>query len=94
VETYIKVCELAAMGGLVPSPQQTPLEFNHELTKIFPQQAEALDFIVQAYVTSRFGGREAKPGLVEEAQILKARQLVYGTLLQRLDTMRRFFAKR
>ncbi|OGO17698.1 MAG: hypothetical protein A2Z15_03235 [Chloroflexi bacterium RBG_16_50_11] len=93
-ETYLNMCKLAAMVGLIPRPQQTPLEFTYQLAKVFPQEAEALDYIAQAYVTSRFGGRGGKPALAEEAEILKARHLVYNTLLQRLGMMRRLFGKR
>jgi transglutaminase-like putative cysteine protease len=94
LQAYTNLCKLAGMAGLAPAPQQTPLEFYGRLAKVFPQQAEAMDFIVQAYVTSRFGGRKAKPGLVEEAEILKARCLVYDALSQRLGKMKRYFAKR
>ena len=93
-DTYVNVCKLASMVGFVPAPQQTPLEFTDSLAKTFPQQAEALDFITRAYLASRFGGRSSKPAIAEEAEILKARHLVYNTLLQRLGPVRRFFGKR
>ena len=93
-DTYTNMCKLAAMVGLVPRPQQTPLEFTTELAVALPQEADALDYIVKAYVENRFGRRDIKPGIAEEAEILKARNLVYNTLLQRLGLIRRFFGKR
>lgn len=93
-QAYVNMCKLASMVGLVPGPQQTPLEFAGSLAKVFPQETEALDYITQAYLVSRFGGRKAKPALAEEAAILKARHLVYNALLQRLSVTRRLFGKR
>jgi transglutaminase-like putative cysteine protease len=93
-KTYINVCRLAAMVGLVPAPQQTPLEFAVSLSKVFPEQAAALDVITQSYMDSRYGGKGGKPGLAEEAEILKARRLVYDTLIQRLSPLRRLFSRR
>ena len=93
-DAYVNMCRLAAMVGFVPGPQQTPLEFTSSLAKVFPQETEALDYIAQAYLVNRFGGRIAKPALAEEAEILKARHLVYNALLQRLGMVRRIFSRR
>jgi transglutaminase-like putative cysteine protease len=92
--TYTNMCTLAAMLKLVPRPQQTPLEFAAELAATFPQEAEALDYIVQAYVENRFGRREGKLGLVEEAQILKARHVVYEAFLMRLGFLKKLLGKK
>jgi transglutaminase-like putative cysteine protease len=93
-DAYVNMCKLASMVGFVPGPQQTPLEFADSLAKVFPQETEALGYITQAYLVTRFGGRRAKPALAEEAAILKARHIVYNTLLQRLGLTRRLFGKR
>ncbi len=91
---YDRMCSLASMVGLGPRPQQTPLEFAAELAVEFPEQAKSLDDIVRAYVEDRFGRREGKPGLFEEAEILKARCGVYNSLLQRLGPVKRLFSRR
>jgi transglutaminase-like putative cysteine protease len=92
--TYEKLCRLAALVKLGPRPQQTPLEFAAELAVVFPQEAKDLDHIAQAYVENRFGRRESKMGLFEEAEILKARYRVYDALLQRLGITRTIFRKK
>jgi transglutaminase-like putative cysteine protease len=93
-DSYVNMCKLAAMVGLVPEPQQTPLEFAGSLAKVFPGQAEALNYITQSYLESRYGGRGGRPAMAEEAEILKARRLVYNTLIQRLSPLRRHFGRR
>jgi hypothetical protein len=92
--TYTNMCKLAAMVKLGPRPYQTPLEFAAVLGAVFPQEATAVDNIVKAYVETRFGRREAKPGLFEEAEILKARCRVYDVLLLRLGVPGKLFSKR
>jgi transglutaminase-like putative cysteine protease len=92
--TYSKMCKLAALVKLGPKPQQTPLEFAAELAAVFPQEAGAIDHIAHAYVENRFGRRESKLGLFEEAEILKARYRVYDLLLQRLGITRKLFGKK
>jgi hypothetical protein len=92
--TYSNMCKLAAMVKLGPRPQQTPLEFATALATVFPQETKALNHIVQAYLENRFGRREGKLGLFEEAEILKARCLVYDVLLQRLGTIGKVFSRR
>jgi transglutaminase-like putative cysteine protease len=92
--TYTNMCELAARVGLAPRPQQTPLEFASGLAAALPQEAKALDGIVQAYVENRFGRREGKLDLFLEAEVLKARIVVYNALLQRLGAMRKLFGKK
>ncbi len=90
-DVYINLCKLAGLVGFAPAPQQTPLEFADSLGEVFPQEAKALNYITQAYLVTRFGGRSGKPSMSEEAEILKARRLVYNALLQRLDRVRRYF---
>lgn len=82
--TYTKLCRLASMARLSPRPQQTPLEFAAELEAAFPEEADALDNIVQIYQENRFGHREGKLELYQEAQFLKARRLVYNLLLRQM----------
>ncbi len=81
---YDRMCVLASRVKLGPRPQQTPLEYAAELASVFPLQAGALKNIAQAYVENRFGQREGKLGLFEEADLLKARRPVYDSLLARL----------
>jgi hypothetical protein len=93
-DSYVNMCRLASMVGLAPIPQQTPLEFAGSLATALPEQAEALDYITHSYLDSRYGGRGDRPAMAEEAEILKARRLVYNALIQRLGPLRRRFARR
>ena len=77
------------MAGLGPRPQQTPQEFAAGLAVELPEQNQALDDIVRAYVENKFGRREDKLGLSEEAEVLKARRDAYKGLLKRLKPVRR-----
>jgi transglutaminase-like putative cysteine protease len=90
--TYVNMCRLAAMVGLIPKPQQTPLEFTTVLVEALPQDAEAVQYITRVYMENRFGGREGKLDIAEEAEILKARHIVYNALMQRLGNIRRLLA--
>jgi transglutaminase-like putative cysteine protease len=92
--TYHNMCKLASMVNLGPRPQQTPLEFAAALATVFPQETKDLNHIVQAYLENRFGRREGKLGLFEEAEILKARCRVYDILLQRLGITWKLFGRR
>jgi len=91
---YARICSLASVIGLGPGPQQTPLEFAAGLAVEFPEQAKALDDITRAYVENRFGHREGRLGLFEEAEILKARCGIYEALLKRLGLAGRLFGRR
>jgi hypothetical protein len=90
-EIYIKMCSLASLVKLSPKPQQTPLEYCAQLASLFPQQAKAIDHIVQAYLESRFG-RRPRSGLPQEAELLKSRVDVYHALLKR-RIQRRWFSR-
>jgi len=90
--TYMNMCRLAAMVGLIPKAQQTPLEFTAELVEALPHDAESLQYITRVYLENRFGGREGKLDFAEEAEILKARHVVYHALIQRFGKIRRLLA--
>ncbi len=87
--TYLNMCKLAGMIGLVPKPQQTTLEFTAELVAALPQEAGAVSFIARVYMENRFGGREGTLDMAEEAEVLKSRHIVYNTLIRRLGKIRR-----
>jgi transglutaminase-like putative cysteine protease len=80
--TYNKLIGIAAMAKIEPSPQQTPLEFAAELKTALPEEADDIDSIVGAYLENRFGNREGKLELYREAQVLKARHVLYDKLLR------------
>jgi len=86
-EIYTRMCDLAALVKLGPKPQQTPLEYCAQLTSEFPQQAKAINTIVQAYLERQFGRRE-KLELPLEWQLLKSRRDVYDALLEYLPRRR------
>ncbi len=90
-DTYINMCRLAATVGIIPRPQQTPLEFTSELAAVLPQQSKEINFIARLYMDSRFGDKDAKPGTADEAEILKARHVVFHQLMQRLGKVKRLF---
>jgi transglutaminase-like putative cysteine protease len=90
--TYVNMCRLAAMVGLIPTPQQTPLEFTAVLVEALPEDAEAVQYIARVYMENRFGGREGRLDTAGEAEILKARHIVYNALIQRLGKIRRLLA--
>ena len=90
---YANLYRLAAMNGIVPTSRQTPLEVSSKIAEIIPEQSENLEFLVQAYLDKRFGPDKGKPGLYEEAEILKARILVYNAILEKKGRIQRFFWK-
>jgi transglutaminase-like putative cysteine protease len=89
VMTYEKLCRLGAMVKLGPRPHQTPLEYTAGLTAEFPSQAKDLEKITRAYIENRFGRHRERPGLFEEAELLKARCSAFGALLGRLGWLER-----
>jgi hypothetical protein len=92
--TYDKLCQLGSMLKLSPAPQQTPLEYTTALAAEFPDQADALYYITQAYLERRFGRREGNLNLFAEAELLKARCRVFGELLKRLSQAEKLFSGR
>ena len=89
--TYEKMCQLGAMVKHGPRPQQTPLEYTALLEAEFPEQAKEVQEITQAYLERRFGGREAKIGLFDEARILKARRSIFEKIMGRLSQVEKIF---
>jgi hypothetical protein len=81
------------MVKLGPRPHQTPAEYAAELSAEFPSQAKDLEMITQVYVENRFGRRTERPGLFEEAEILKARCSAFGALLSRLGPLERLIKR-
>jgi len=92
--TYDKLCQLGSMLKLSPKPQQTPLEYTAVLMAEFPDQANMLHHITQAYLERRFGRREGSLDLFAEAELLKARRSVYDELLKRLSQAEKLFSGR
>jgi hypothetical protein len=81
------------MKGIIPTSLQTPLEVASQIAEIIPEQAKNLEFLVRAYLDKRFGPDKGKPGLYEEAEILKARVMVYNAILEKKGRIQRFFWK-
>ena len=92
VETFHKMGRLASLAKLGPDSSQTPFEYSAALSAAMPEHSADLATITGAYVNSRFG-RAAKPGLFDEAEILKARLSVYRALLDRVGFIRRLFRR-
>jgi hypothetical protein len=77
-----------------PRPQQTPLEYAAVLAVEFPEQAQDLQEITQAYLESRFGGRGGKADIFNEARLLKARRRLFERLMSRLGQVEKIFRGR
>lgn len=90
-DTYINMVRLAATVGVIPRPQQTPLEYTAELAAVIPQETPEINIITRYYLDSRFGGRDTKPGMADEALLLKSRHKVYRALIQRFGRVKRLF---
>jgi transglutaminase-like putative cysteine protease len=90
---YARACRLAAMAGMAPAPQQTPQEFTAALASQYPQEAAALNDIARTYADTRFGGKDGKLELYEEAMVLKARRSVYNLFFNRMGWIRRLLRK-
>jgi transglutaminase-like putative cysteine protease len=93
-ETYKKICQMGAMMKIGPRPQQTPLEYMAVLAAEFPEQAQELQEITQAYLERQFGGREGKQDLFNEARLLKARRSLFDKLMSRLSQVEKIFRGR
>jgi len=81
-EIYAGMCELASHAGLGPKPYQTALEYSRQLIKEFPDQAKAINEIVQAFIEWRFGGKaaSASPGW----DLVQSRRAVYEAIRNRM----------
>lgn len=90
---YANLYRLAEMNNLVPVAQQTPLEFSSKIAEIIPEQSRDLQFLTRAYLDKRFGPDKGNPGLYEEAEILKARVLVYNAILRKRGRIHKFLWK-
>ena len=58
VGVYARVQALSALGGLSGATQLTPYQFGGRLGRLLPLHRGRVDLIVEAYVQSRYGGRE------------------------------------
>jgi transglutaminase-like putative cysteine protease len=92
--TYERLCQLGAMLKLGPKPNQTPLEYSAVLAAEFPEQAQDVREITQAYLERRFGRGEGKLDLFNEARILKARCRLFNKIMGRLTQMEKIFRGR
>jgi hypothetical protein len=90
---YVRTCRLASLAGMAPAPHQTPQEFTAALAARYPEETEALNDIARTYADARFGAKEGKLKLYEEAMVLKARSSVYTLFLNRLGWIKRLFHK-
>jgi hypothetical protein len=93
-ETYKKLCQLGAMIKIGPRPQQTPLEYSAVLAEEFPERAGEIQEITRAYLERRFGGRDGKLEIFNEARLLKARHKLFDKLMSRLTQVEKVFRGR
>jgi transglutaminase-like putative cysteine protease len=92
--TYKKLCQLGSMVKISPRLQQTPQEYAAVLAAEFPEQSEELQEIARAFMERRFGGREGKLDIFNEARILKARRRLFGRIMGRLNQVEKIFRGR
>jgi transglutaminase-like putative cysteine protease len=92
--TYGKLCRLGAIIKLSPRPQQTPLEYANVLAAEFPEQADEVQAITQAYLERQFGRREGKVDIYNEARLLKARRSVFEKIMSRMTQVEKLFRGR
>jgi transglutaminase-like putative cysteine protease len=90
---YGSLCRLVSAVRIIPGPQETPLEFAARIEEYIPEQSEELTKLVKSYIDSRFGPVKGKPGLYEEAEILKARIAVFNAILGKRGKVQLFFSK-
>jgi transglutaminase-like putative cysteine protease len=88
---YANLYRLASLNNLIPTPQQTPQEFLKQIAGLIPEQRQNLDLILRQYQANRFGPDKGKPGLYQEAEILKARVMVYNAMLDKRSKLYHFF---
>lgn len=92
--TYKKLCQLGAMLKINPGLQQTPQEYAAVLAAEFPERSEELQEIARAFMERRFGGREGKLDLFNEARLLKARRRLFDRITGRLNQVEKVFRGR
>ncbi len=92
--TYKKLCQLGAMVKISPKSQQTPREYAAVLAAEFPEHSEELLEIARAFMERRFGGREGKLDLFNEARLLKARRRLFDHITGRLNQVEKIFRGR
>jgi hypothetical protein len=90
---YLRMSRLASLGGMSPEPQQTPQEFAAALSAEYPDQGEAFNDIARTYAETRFGRKEGKLELYEEARVLKSRRNAYNPLMRRMGWLVKLFGK-
>jgi hypothetical protein len=85
---YAKLCFLASVLRIRPVPQQTPLEYRVRLVSKFPNQAVAIDNIIQSYLLERYSPRKGID-LERKGELRKSWRKVYTGLLGRIFRFRR-----
>jgi transglutaminase-like putative cysteine protease len=93
---YDKLCQLGSLIDLGPRAQQTPLEYAAILAAEFPGDAAAVREITLAYQQIRYGHQEESGhvDLFDEARLLKARRIIYESIIKRMGWMDRIFGGR
>jgi transglutaminase-like putative cysteine protease len=81
---YVRLARLAAWAGLPQAEHSTPYEYGGELGRSLPEQRQAVDRIVGAYVAERYSPDErAKPGDELEEEFLTLRRPLIGRMIAR-----------
>jgi len=84
---YVRLARLAAWAGLPQAEHVTPYEYGGELGRSLPEQRQAVDRIVGAYVAERYSPDErAGAGDDLEEQFLTLRGPLLGRMVSRVGS--------
>src|SRR5215218_4912532 len=87
---YVRLARLAAWAGLPQAEHATPYEYGGELGRNLPEQRQAVDRIVGAYVAERYSPDEQAAGNnALEQDFLTLRGPLLGRLLSRIGASAR-----
>ena len=77
---FARMQSLAALSGLARgSPTRTPYQFGQRLGQLVPEQRERVNFIVESYVLSHYGGRSLSED--QKSQLRRAWRRLRFTLI-------------
>jgi hypothetical protein len=87
---YVRLARLAAWAGLPQAEHATPYEYAGELGRSLPEQRQAVDRIVGAYVAERYSpGEQASAGSLLEQDFLSLRGPLLGRMVSRIGSSAR-----
>jgi Transglutaminase-like superfamily/Domain of unknown function (DUF4129) len=87
---YVRLARLAAWAGLPQAEHATPYEYGGEIGRSLPEQRQAVDRIIGAYVAERYSPNEqASADNALEQDFLSLRRPLLGRLISRIGASAR-----